>query len=153
MRVNAHLRSRKGPDRDTSVASAIIIALDEVRHSHKHGTAIRLEVASIEFDTSGPLDAGSALLERLDAALLGGWKVGFEKFERQSADAATNTLAPVVHVEVDNVGREVVVTRIGCSCERHGRCSYLPTRSPAPIAVTTLLKLMAKKSRPCAVPV
>jgi len=56
-------------------------------------------VASIEFDTSGLLDAGSVLLERLNAALLRGWKVGFEEFERQSADAATNTLVPIVHVE------------------------------------------------------
>jgi hypothetical protein len=39
-------------------------------------------VASIEFGTGGPLDAGSALFERLDAALLRGWKVGFEKFKR-----------------------------------------------------------------------
>ena len=92
--------------------SAIVIALDEVHHSHKHGTAIRFEVASIEFDTSGPLDAGSALLERLDAPLLGGWKVGFEEFERQSADAATNTPVPIVHVEVDDVSREMVVSRI-----------------------------------------
>jgi hypothetical protein len=59
-------------------------------------------VASIEFGTGGPLDAGAALFECLDAALLSGWKVGFEEFERQSADAATNTLVPVAHVEVDN---------------------------------------------------
>jgi hypothetical protein len=102
-----------------------------------------LEVASIEFGTGGPLDAGAALLERLDAALLRGWEVGFEKFERQPADAATNTLAPIFHVKVDNVGREVVVTRIGCSCERHGRFSY----ASHVVRHRSLLTLMAKTSR------
>ena len=111
--------------------SAIVLALDEIHHPHEDGTAIRFEVASIEFGTGGPLDAGSALLERLDAALLGGWKVGFEEFERQSADAATNTSVPIVHVEVDDVSREMVVSRISCSGERHGRCFHLPTRSLA----------------------
>jgi hypothetical protein len=77
-------------------------------------------VPSIKFGTSGLLDAGSALFERLDTALLSGWKVWFEEFERQSGDAATNMLLPIVHVEVDNVGREMVVPRIDCSCERHG---------------------------------
>ena len=109
--------------------SAIVIALHEVHHPDKHGTAIWLEVASIEFGTGGPLDAGAALLECLDAALLRGWEVGFEKFERQSADAAPNALVPISHVKVDKVGREVVVTGIGCSCERHGSYFYLPTRS------------------------
>src|SRR5262245_39818624 len=111
--------------------SAIVLALDEIHQPHEDGTAIRFEVASIEFGTGGPLDAGSALLERLDAALLGGWKVGFEEFERQSADAATNTSVPIVHVEVDDVSREMVVSRISCSGERHGRCFHLPTRSLA----------------------
>ena len=68
----------------------------------------RNDAASIKFGTGGSLDAGAALFERLDAALLSGWKVGFEEFERQSGDAATNTLVPIAHVEVDNVGREMV---------------------------------------------
>src|SRR5262245_49161324 len=97
------------------------------------------KVASIEFGSSGSLDAGPALLERLNAPLLRRWEVGFEKSERQSADAATNWLVPIVHVEVDSVGREMMMSRIGRSCERHGRCFYLPTRSPAPIALTFCL--------------
>ena len=92
---------------------------------------------SIEFGAGGPLDAGAALFERLDAALLRRWEVGFEKFERQSADAATNTLVAISHVKIDNVGREVVVTRISCSGEWHGRCFHLPTRSLALIALNT----------------
>src|SRR5262249_42223262 len=92
---------------------------------------------SIEFGAGGPLDAGAALFERLDAALLGGWKVGFEEFERQSGDAATNTLVPVVHVEVDSVLREVVVPRIGCSRERHSRCVYLPNAARHRVSVNT----------------
>jgi hypothetical protein len=52
-------------------------------------------MASIEFGTGDPLDAGSALVERLNAAFLRRWEVGFEKFERQSADAATNPLVPI----------------------------------------------------------
>ena len=76
-------------------------------------------MASIEFGTGDPLDAGSALVERLNAAFLRRWEVGFEEFERQSADAATNPLVPIAHVEVNNVGRNLVVPRIGCSCERH----------------------------------
>jgi hypothetical protein len=39
-------------------------------------------MASIEFGTGDPLDAGSALVERLNAAFLRRWEVGFEKFER-----------------------------------------------------------------------
>jgi hypothetical protein len=84
-------------------------------------------MASIEFGTGDPLDAGSALVERLNAAFLCRWEVRFEKFERQSADAATNPLVPIAHVEVNNVGRNLVVPRIGCSCERHGRCFYPDT--------------------------
>jgi len=129
--------------------SAIVIALHEVHHPDKHGTAIWLEVASIEFGTGGPLDAGAALLERLNAALLRRWEVGFEKFERQSADAATNMLVPVVHVKVDSVLREVVVPRIGCSCERHGRCVYLPNAARH----RALLILTAKTSRRVEIPV
>ena len=30
-----------------------------------------------------------------------------------------NTLLPIVHVEVDNVGREMVLPRIDRSCKRH----------------------------------
>ena len=48
---------------------------------------------------------------------------------------APRTLVPIVHVEVDDVSREMVVSRIRCSCERHGRCFYLP--SPALVAVKT----------------
>jgi hypothetical protein len=100
-------------------------------------------MASIEFGTGDPLDAGSALVERLNAAFLRRWEVGFEKFERQSGDAATNTLVPVAHVEVDNVGREMVVARIRCSCERHVAVST--SRHVA--RHRSLLTLMAKRSR------
>jgi hypothetical protein len=66
-------------------------------------------MASIEFGTGDPLNAGSALVERLNAAFLRRWEVGFEEFEGQSADAAMNTPVCIAHVKVDNVGREVVV--------------------------------------------
>src|SRR5262245_59471684 len=104
--------------------SAIAVPLDQVYHPHKDGTAVGFKMASIEFGTRDPLDAGSAPVERLNAAFLRRWEVGFEKFERQSADAATNLLVPIAHVEVNNVGRNLVVPGIGCSCERHGRCFY-----------------------------
>src|SRR5262245_1133008 len=110
--------------------SAIAVPLDQVYQPHKDGTAVGFKMASIEFGTGDPLDAGSALVERLNAACLPQWEVRFEKFERQSADAATNPLVLISHVKVDTVGREVVVTGIGCSCEGHGRCFYLPTRGP-----------------------
>ena len=99
--------------------SAIAVPLDQVYHPHKNGTAVGFKMASIEFGTGDPLDAGSALVERLNAAFLRRWEVGFEEFERQSADAATNTPVRIAHVKVDNVGREVVVARIRCGCERH----------------------------------
>jgi hypothetical protein len=80
---------------------------------------------------------------RLNAAFLRRWEVGFEKFERQSADAATNPLVPIAHVEVNNVGRNLVVPRIGCSCERH--VSVSTSRHVA--RHRSLLTLMAKRSR------
>src|SRR5262245_36330555 len=82
--------------------SAIAVPLDQVYHPHKDGTAVGFKMASIEFGTGDPLDAGSALVERLNAAFLCRWEVRFEKFERQSADAATNPLVPIAHVEVNN---------------------------------------------------
>jgi hypothetical protein len=47
-----------------------------------HATAIRLYFSAIEFGTGGTLDAGSTLFERLEAALFGGRKLGFEYFKR-----------------------------------------------------------------------
>ena len=42
------------------------------------------------------------------------------KYRRtQSGDAATNTLVPIAHVEVDDVGREGRGNPDRCSCERH----------------------------------
>jgi hypothetical protein len=104
--------------------------LDEIGGPHKNGSAIRLKVVMIKFDTGSPLDAGSVLFERLDASLLCRRKLGFEQFERQSTDAAPNTLIPIVHIEINIASLKMMVPRIGCGCERHG-VLFLPTRSRA----------------------
>jgi len=44
---------------------AIAVPLDQVYHPHKDGAAVRFKMASIEFGTGDPLDAGSALVSRL----------------------------------------------------------------------------------------
>jgi hypothetical protein len=69
---------------------------------------------SVKFSARSPLDAASMLLERLHTAFLCWGKLWFEDFESQSADPATNTPMPIIHVEVNNVAREMMVPRVGC---------------------------------------
>jgi hypothetical protein len=76
------------------------------------------------------LDAGSALCERLDAALLRMRKLRCEDFERRPGDAATNLPIAVVHVEIHIVGHELVVARVGCGRQWHGSLARLRRCSP-----------------------
>jgi hypothetical protein len=54
------------------------------------------------------------LLERLHTVFLCWGKLGFQGFERQSADPTKNMPIPIIHVEVNNVAREMMMSRIGC---------------------------------------
>jgi hypothetical protein len=49
------------------------------------------------------------LLERLHTAFLCWGELGLQHFERQSADTAANMPMPIIHVEVNNVAREMMV--------------------------------------------
>jgi hypothetical protein len=59
------------------------------------------------------------LMERLHTAFLCWGKLGFQDFQRQSTDPATNTPIPVIHVEMDSLACEMMVARVGCCLQRH----------------------------------
>src|SRR5262245_37630562 len=86
----------------------------EVGRPYKNGVAVRLQLSSVKFSARSPLDAASMLLERLHTSCFCWGKLGFEDFERQSADPATNTSIPVIHVEMNSVACEMMVPRIAC---------------------------------------
>src|SRR5262245_19640331 len=96
------------------------VALDEIGRPDENGAAIRLQLSSVKFSARGPLDASPMLLERLHTSFLCWGKVGLQHFQRQSADTATNTPMPIIHVEVNNVAREMMVPRVACGHQRHG---------------------------------
>jgi len=81
------------------------------------------------------LDAGSALFERLDAALLRMRKLRCEDFERRPGDAATDLPITVVHVEIHIVGHELVVARVDCGRQWHGSPARLRRCSPEDYSV------------------
>jgi hypothetical protein len=81
------------------------------------------------------LDAGSALFERLDAALLRMRKLRCEDFERRPGDAATDLPITVVHVEIHIVGHELVVARVDCGRQWHGSLARLRRCSPEDYSV------------------
>src|SRR5215469_16995098 len=81
------------------------------------------------------LDAGSALFERLDAALLRMRKLRCEDFERRPGDAATDLPISVVHVEIHIVGYELVMARVDCGRQWHGSLARLRRCSPEDYSV------------------
>jgi hypothetical protein len=70
------------------------------------------------------LDAGSTLVECLDAALLRARKLRRQDFERQPGDPAADRPIAVVHIEIHIVGREMVVPRV--SRQWHGSLPSYP---------------------------
>src|SRR5262245_54275665 len=96
------------------------VALDEIGRPDENGAAIRLQLSSVKFSARGSLDASPMLLERLHTGFLCWGKIGLQHFQRQSADTATNTPMPIIHVEVNNVAREMMVPRVACGHQRHG---------------------------------
>jgi hypothetical protein len=60
------------------------------------------------------------LLERLQTAFLCWRKLGLQHFERQSADTAANMPMPIIHVEVNNIAREMMVPWVACGHQRQG---------------------------------
>src|SRR5262245_48104117 len=81
------------------------------------------------------LDAGPALVERLDAALLRMRKLRCEDFERRLGQAAPELPIPVVHVEVHVVGHALVVARVDCGRHWHGSLARLRRCSPEDYSV------------------
>jgi hypothetical protein len=58
------------------------------------------------------------LLEPLHTAFLCWGKLGLQHFERQSANTATNTPTPIVHIEMNNVAREMMVPWVACGRQK-----------------------------------
>src|SRR5262245_20516146 len=90
------------------------------------------------------------LLKRLHTAFLCWGKLGFQDFERQSADPATNTPIPVIHVEMNSLTREMMVPRIGRGHQRHD--SLFPTvatsaNNPHTFPLSILFRLLPRTSR------
>jgi hypothetical protein len=94
-------------------------ASDEIGCPHENSAAVRLQVSSVKFSARSPLDASPMLLERLHTSFLCWGKVGLQHFQRQSADTAANMPMPIIHVEVNNVAREMMVPRVACGRQRH----------------------------------
>jgi hypothetical protein len=74
-----------------------VSASDEVGRPHKDSAAIGLQFSAVKLGASSTLDAASMLLGRLHTAFLCWGKLGLQHFERQSADATTNTPMLIIH--------------------------------------------------------
>jgi hypothetical protein len=98
-------------------------ALDEIGRPYKNSAAVRLQLSSVKFTARSPLDLSSMLMERLHTAFLCGRKLGFQDFERQSTDPATNIPIPIIHVEMNSLACEMMVPRVGCGHQRHDSLS------------------------------
>jgi hypothetical protein len=94
------------------------------------------------------LDAGSALFERLDAALLRMRKLRCEDFERRPGDAATDLPITVVHVEIHIVGHELVVARVDCGRQWHGSLARLRRCSPEDYSVAPFAEELLSTVKP-----
>jgi hypothetical protein len=72
-------------------------------------------------------------------------KLRFKEFERYSGDPATNTLIVVAHVEINDIGREMVMSKIDGRRQWHGSFHNSITRARGQHANAALLVVTGDK--------